>query len=371
MVYSQHDPLARLRAVDGVEIDVLVSGTVCVDIIFTGLEGMPKGGREILAEGMASCPGGIANLAVASRRLGLRTSLASAFSDDGYGDFCWRSLGGQEHIDLSRSKRFPGWHSPVTVSMAVEHDRAMVTHAHPPPETSDQLIGTPPRARAVIVDLAAGAVDGEQAWVDQAQRDGAKLFADVGWDSAEVWPQEVLARLDRCYAFSPNAVEAMAYTRTTSAHEALYAIADRVPLAVVTLGAEGSIAIDGTTGEEVQVPAPRVGNALDPTGAGDVFAAALVLGTLSGWSLSDRLAFANLCAALSVQQFGGSMAAPGWGDITDWWRAQLSLQGADSYHRALVRRYEFLEDLIPAVPDEACRRALATVARYADVEGLD
>ena len=78
-------------------------------------------------------PGGIANLAIAARRLGLRTSLAAAFSDDDYGDFCWRTLDEQEHVDLSRSQRFADWHTPVTVSLSVNSDRSMVTHGHRAP----------------------------------------------------------------------------------------------------------------------------------------------------------------------------------------------------------------------------------------------
>ena len=99
----------------------------------------------------------------------------------------------------------------------------------------------------------------------------------------------------RCHAFLPNASEAMAYTRTDTPRDALYALADRVPLAVVTNGAHGALAIDSATGEEAQVPALRV-PALDPTGAGDVFGAGMVLGTLAGWPLADRLAFAALCS---------------------------------------------------------------------------
>ena len=34
-----------------------------------------------------------------------------------------------------------GWHSPVTVSLSVEQDRSMVTHGHPAPVTSSELIG--------------------------------------------------------------------------------------------------------------------------------------------------------------------------------------------------------------------------------------
>ena len=85
---------------------------------------------------MGSCPGGVANQAIAAARLGLRTGLAAAFGDDGYGDYNWKILAGQEHVDLSLSRRVPGWHSPVTVSLSVNHDRSMVTHGHPAPVTS-------------------------------------------------------------------------------------------------------------------------------------------------------------------------------------------------------------------------------------------
>ena len=53
---------------------------------------------------MGSCPGGIANLAIAASRLGLRTSLAASFGDDLYGDFLVRTLV-EEGIDLSLSRR--------------------------------------------------------------------------------------------------------------------------------------------------------------------------------------------------------------------------------------------------------------------------
>jgi sugar/nucleoside kinase (ribokinase family) len=74
------------------EFDVVLSGTVFLDIIFTGLPRPPAPGTEVWAEGLGSCPGGIANLAVALSRLGLRTALAAAIGEDVYGDFCWEVL---------------------------------------------------------------------------------------------------------------------------------------------------------------------------------------------------------------------------------------------------------------------------------------
>ncbi|MFV0458953.1 MAG: carbohydrate kinase family protein [Actinomycetales bacterium] len=367
-----HDPLAALRSDDDPEFDVFVSGTVFLDIIFTGVDALPTDGQEVWASGMGSCPGGIANLAVATRRLGLRTGLAAAFGDDAYGDFCWRTLADGEHVDLSRSQRFDHWHSPVTVSMAGARDRSMVTHAHPAPVCPDEMIGRPPRSRAVICELRPDFVtvgnETTPTWVDLAAQQGSLVFAGVGWDATGAWPDSVLKQVGLCDAFMPNAVEAKAYTRTSTVNDALYALADLVPLAVITNGANGAVAIDAGTGEEASVPALRV-EALDPTGAGDVFGAAVVLGSLAGWPLGDRLAFASLCSALAVQQFGGSLAAPAWGDIADWWTHLCHAAPDDAYHRSLRRRYAFLADHLRDLPPSPCRRATATVARMADLGG--
>lgn len=365
---AAYDPLASRRRPGDPEIDVLLAGTVFLDIIFTGLTEVPRAGTEVWAEGMGSCPGGIANLAVASSRLGLHTALAAAFGDDDYGDFCWRTLAEQEGVDLSLCRRFDDWHSPVTVSMSVGRDRSMVTHGHAAPASTHELMGRPPRTRSVLVDLGdmVGEADGAR-WIADAAADGALVFGDIGWDATGAWRPELLDVLAHCHAFLPNAEEAMAYTRTETPQDALYALADRVPLAVVTNGSQGALAIDSTTGEEVAIPALRV-PALDATGAGDVFGASLVVGTLAGWPLHDRIAFSTLCSALAVQQFGGSLAAPGWGDIVDWWHGIQDTADASSYACSLRRRYAFLEAIVPHVPPSAVRRAAATIARQADVQ---
>ncbi|WP_254707251.1 PfkB family carbohydrate kinase [Streptomyces lunaelactis] len=167
-----------------------------------------------------------------------------------------------------------------------------------------------------------------------------------------------LADLEHCEAFLPNAEEAMRYTRTECPRAAARALTERVPLAIVTLGAEGAYAVDGATGESAQVPAIAV-EALDPTGAGDVFVAGFVTGTLAGWPLADRLAFGGLTAALSVQEFGGSLSAPGWSEVAAWWQY---VQGCDDQDPAALRRYAFLEALLPAPTRPwPLRRAVPTI----------
>ncbi|MFD3473854.1 MULTISPECIES: carbohydrate kinase family protein [unclassified Streptomyces] len=348
------DPLARLRTPDDPPCDVYLTGTVFLDIIFTGLDSAPVRGTESWARGMGSSPGGVANMATALARLGLRTSLAAAFGDDHYGEYCWDSLEQGEGIDLTSSRTVAGWHSPVTVSMAYEGERTMVSHGHEPPP-GEPAPECPPRARAAVASLAPGL---SEPWIATAAGRGTQIFGDVGWDDTGRWDLSSLDDLSRCEAFLPNAEEAMRYTRTSCPRAAAHALAEYVPLAVVTLGAEGAYAVDARSGETASVPAIEVA-ALDPTGAGDVFVAGFVTGTLAGWPLADRLAFAGLTAALSVQEFGGSLSAPGWSEIAAWWR---HVQAYDDQEPAALRRYAFLEALLPEVSRPwPLRRAVPTI----------
>ena len=330
--------------------DVFVAGTVFLDIIFTGMLRAPSGGHEIWTDGMGSSPGGVANLAVACSRLDLSTTLSAAFGGDAYGDYCWQELSESENIDLSHSRRFPEWHSPVTVSLAFDDDRAMVTHEHPPPIPAEELLGEVPVTRLAFADMGVE----RASWVDTMVANGTKIFADVGWDSTERWETGALReRLAGCHAFVPNAAEAMAYTRASSPGAAVDELREWLPLAVVTAGSGGSFAADAATGETAWVPGVPV-EALDPTGAGDVFLAGLMAGELAGWSLIHRLRFANLCAALSVCGFGGALASPGWIDIARWWASAKS-------EKRFAREYEFLDDVLPTKDQRPVSRAVATI----------
>lgn len=350
------DPLAALRASEDPEHDVYLTGTVFLDIIFTGLDHAPVRGTESWARGMGSSPGGVANMATAVARLGLHTTLAAAFGTDVYGDYCWESLALGEGVDLAHSRRVPGWHSPVTVSMAYEGERTMVTHEHPAPPPAVQ--GDPPRSRACVTAFEPGR---QEDWVRQAHAQGSKVFADVGWDESGRWDPAALLDLPYAHAFLPNAAEAQRYTRTDSPERAVHALAEQVPIAVVTRGSEGAVALDSLTGESAEVPGLPV-DALDPTGAGDVFVAGFITGTLAGWPLADRLAFANLTAALSVQHFGGSLAAPGWPEVAAWWSRTRRAADGGADAAELARRYGFLGDLIPdRVRDCPRLRALPTI----------
>lgn len=327
------------------EWDVALLGPLFLDYGLTGLDASPSHGTEVFAAAAGVSPGGIANLAVASARLGLRTSLAAPFGTDMFGEWCWSVLQDQEGIDLSSSQRREGYPTPVTVAIAEAGDRSMITYA---PNIDDATRSLVPSlsARAMLTDLKSLDLADPSSWWRRAAAQGTLLFADIGWDSTEQWRQDDLAALASCHAFTPNEREAMAYTRTETPAEAARALAELVPLVIVTCGGDGVIAIDSARGEEVHVPAIDT-QVVDPTGAGDVFGAALVRAHLDECELSDQVAFAALAAGIAVGRRGSALSAPGWADIARWWdRTRAS--GSPN----VQERYAFLSSFIPAGPHQ-------------------
>ncbi len=101
---------------------------------------------------------------------------------------------------------------------------------------------------------------------------GTWVLADTAWDEAGAWDPVGLEALRVADVCTPNEEEALAYARTDSVEDAARWFASFGCDCVVTCGKNGVIAcVDGRI---LRVPAPAV-NAVDTTGAGDVFSAAL------------------------------------------------------------------------------------------------
>jgi sugar/nucleoside kinase (ribokinase family) len=84
---------------------------------------------------------------------------------------------------------------------------------------------------------------------------------------------------------------------------AVAAIKDKVPLLVVTCGADGALAVEG--GRPVSVPIARIGTGVvDTTGAGDLFAAGFLVGQSRGAGLERSLQMGAIAAAEVISHFG-------------------------------------------------------------------
>jgi sugar/nucleoside kinase (ribokinase family) len=104
-----------------------------------------------------------------------------------------------------------------------------------------------------------------------------------------------------------NAEEALAWARSDRLDVAIAELKDVAPELYVTLGAEGSVAVthDGTQ----QAPGDPA-NAIDTTGAGDIYAGACLAARCSGAPAIEAARFANQCAAVLVQQYGARLTSP-------------------------------------------------------------
>ena len=85
-------------------------------------------------------------------------------------------------------------------------------------------------------------------------------------------------------------------------------LAERVEVAGITRGAEGSLVIRG--GERAAVPADPVAKVVDTTGAGDQYAAGLLLGLARGLSLEDAGRLGSLAAAEVIAHWGPRPMTP-------------------------------------------------------------
>lgn len=306
------------------DADVLVAGMLFFDAVFAGLPGAPALGQEHWTPHFAWTPGGIANFAIAAVRLGATTDACAVLGDDALSDLCRSSLAA-EGIGTDLLRTAPGWSVPVSACLGYDGDRAIVTGGTESPVALADLLPTR-GGRVAALHVDATTAD----WVRSSADRGLRVFADVGWDQTGTWDPALLDAIDGAYAFTPNDREAMAYTRTDDPVRAARALAERVPLSVVTMGGDGVVAVDATTGDEV-VAAPVRVRAVDATGAGDVFCAALAVASLTDLPLRERVDFATLVAAITVSRPGGASSAPRAGDLAPWLAANPAAAEPDRF----------------------------------------
>lgn len=286
---------------------LLFAGDVFCDLVFSGVPGLEIG-AEVYADAFSLTPGGVANRAVAAARAGAPTKLLSRLGDDAIGNQVHRLLTAEPDLDTSLLSLVPGHQSPLSVALTGPQDRSFITYKESlPPLQVPADLGP---IAATHVGIARPLPD----WVARLRAAGTTVVGGVGWDHTGAWSSEVLDRLAEVDIFVPNDVEAMRYTRTDSALAAARALAERVPLAVVTRGADGVVAVDSARGIVVEAAAVPV-EVLDPTGAGDVFVASFMAGLHHGWDLTTRLRFAALSAAIAVTGLGGAASAPRPADL--------------------------------------------------------
>jgi rfaE bifunctional protein kinase chain/domain len=81
-------------------------------------------------------------------------------------------------------------------------------------------------------------------------------------------------------------------------------------LLVITLGADGMLVFDGCSDQPERVPAVRVSQVFDVTGAGDTVIAVLTLGMIAGLSTRRSAELASAAASVVVRRLGVATVSP-------------------------------------------------------------
>jgi len=293
------------------EINVVVVGSTNFDLVVKA-ERLPKEGESMVVRDLQFFSGGKgANQAVAVAKMGAKASFLSCVGQDLLGDFLIRELecGG---IDTAWVKRtgerstgcafvmlFPNRNNCIIVDPAANMALA--------PADVEKARESIERADAVMSVLEIP-LEVLEAVFQTARKAGKLTVLDAGPPRA--CPPEILRLAD---VVSPNETELAQLTgvdvtdRASAQHAAEKLLVQGVGTVVLKLGSDGSMLV--TPQGTQHFPAYQI-NAVDPTAAGDAFAAAFATEYASGSNIEDAIRFANAAGALAAMKLGGRPSLP-------------------------------------------------------------
>jgi ribokinase len=295
---------------------VLVIGSSNTDLIVKA-ERIPRPGETILGGEFASAGGGKgANQAVAAARAGGAVTFIARVGCDANGD---RALAGftAAGIDVKhvmRDTTRPSGVALIIVGRGGENCIAVASGANDRLSPGDVRKAKRAfrRARVVLLQLETPLKTIDTA-IDLATTAGARVILNPA--PARPLPARLLERI---YLLTPNETEAELLTgvavasRRAAARAAEALLARGVQNVAITMGSRGAF-IAGQ-GVREMMPGFKV-NAVDATGAGDVFNGALAVALSEGRPLLEAARFGSAAAAISVTRFGAQPSAPTRRDI--------------------------------------------------------
>lgn len=274
-------------------------GRVNVDLIFSGMPGIPGEGEELYADRFSMMLGGGApGTLVLLSRLGIPVRLQTGLGEDRFSCFAALELQ-KEHMEICNLYREEGG-MPVNLSSVIvtPGDRTFISFSDgiPKTEASERLVyESSSGADICIMDTAYTQV------YQQLKKEGSRLALDMGWsDTLSLAACSRLLELADYY--TPNRQEALKITGCSTPEEAARVLADYFETVVIKLDAEGCLIYQ--KGEYRTVPVIPGIHAVDSTGAGDAFLAGYLYGAYHGIDPVRSVLLGNLTGGKCVTKEG-------------------------------------------------------------------
>lgn len=268
---------------------ITVIGSVNLDFVATAAH-LPAPGETVTDASLARHPGGKgANQALAAQRLGGEVSLVGRVGDDTLSAEALALLLA-EGVDLSGCLPMPGTATGVAlIAVAAGGENQIIVAPGANAAFAAGQLTVPPQGALICqLELPLETVSRAVAL--------ASGFVCLNLAPAALLPADTLRRADLIVV---NETEAAFYG------DALH---DLPGLVAVTRGAAGAALFQG--GSQLAAAAPPPVQAIDATGAGDAFVAALTLALLEGQAYDAALAFACAAGAISATRAGAQPSLP-------------------------------------------------------------
>jgi sulfofructose kinase len=249
--------------------------------------------------------GPTATAVVTVRRLGLPAAFIGKVGDDVFGRRMIEELE-REDVDVKRVVVERGGRSQFAFIMVDRRTAARTilwTRGRLSTFTGDEVdCGLIERARGLLIDSLEPAA--ALAAAEAAKRASVPVVIDAGTVRGGV--MELLSLCDYIVAselFADQIAEGGGFEK---ALERMLSFGAKA--AVVTRGSAGCAAL--TPSGFIEIPGFEI-EAVDTTGAGDVFHGAFMFGVLEGWDIERICLFSNAVAALKCRRLGGRAGIPG------------------------------------------------------------
>ena len=285
-------------------IEVVGLGQACVDYLGMVPVFPHEDGKVELAEIHTFCGGPASTAMVTLATLGIRTSFLGSISDDHFGKKILENLR-QKGVDTTCLKVRPGYSSQFAfIAISGGGRRTIFWHrgSVPPLSAQDINLRLFPDSRVLHMDglMIQACLEAAR----QAKSMGIKVVMDAGtWREGS---RELCSTVDILIASETFAAPLVGEDAPVQkALEALKSLGPEV--VVITLGSRGSIGL-GPEGLVMQA-AYRV-DAVDTTGAGDVYHGAYIYPMLQGKSMEYCMRFASAAAALNCTAIGAQGGIP-------------------------------------------------------------